>query len=128
MIPGKNYYYYWLDDHVTIWRKFHEQAFFRTTFSAEGTTTKQTTTQLQFQKEQCFFGAENIQKVPGFNPSANEKPLEFNVSARSVDENQIFDGKLGVLDIRKSLSKMEKVPFNTGKYMYNVHLPIIIQL
>ena len=96
---------------------FMSKHFFRTTFSAEGTTTKQTTTQLQFQKQQCFFGAENIRKVPGFNPSANEKPLEFNVSARSVDENQIFDGKLGVLDIRKSLSKMEKVPFNTGKYI-----------
>ena len=96
---------------------FMSKHFFRTTFSAEGTTTKQTTTKLQFQKEQCFFGAENIQKVPGFNPSANEKPLEFNVSARSVDKNQIFDGKLGVLDIRKSLSKMEKVPFNTGKYI-----------
>ena len=103
---------------------FMSKHFFRTTFSAEGTTTKQTTTKLQFQKEQCFFGAENIQKVSGFNPSANEKPLEFNVSARSVDENQIFDGKLGVLDIRKSLSKMEKVPFNTGKYIQYVHLPI----
>ena len=57
--------------------------------------------------------------MSGFNPSANEKPLEFNVSARSVDKNQIFDGKLGVLDIRKSLSIMEKVPFNANGFMYS---------
>ena len=93
---------------------FMSKHFFRTTFSAEGTTTKQTTTHLQFQQEKCFFGVENIQKVSGFNPSANEKPLEFNVSARSVGENQAFDGKLGVLDIRKPLSKMEKVTFQSG--------------
>ena len=93
---------------------YKRKTFFRTVFFSNGNTIITDTRKLNKRQEVCFFNSKSIKKRDGFNPSDKESPLQFSVKVISTDNNLNFDGKLGVLDARKAMSKYMELEFQNG--------------